>query len=66
MPRIAVTASAVNRADLLQRVMRIWLVGRPDTVIGADTHFHAQVCFHAACVIGERGPQRCHLHDRRG
>ncbi len=23
------------RADLLQRVMRIWLVGRPDTVIGA-------------------------------
>ncbi len=25
----------VRRADLLQRVMRIWLVGRPDTVIGA-------------------------------
>jgi 5,10-methenyltetrahydrofolate synthetase len=24
-----------ERADLLQRVMRIWLVGRPDTVIGA-------------------------------
>ena len=24
-----------QRADLLQRVMRIWLVGRPDTVIGA-------------------------------
>jgi 5,10-methenyltetrahydrofolate synthetase len=24
-----------DRADLLQRVMRIWLVGRPDTVIGA-------------------------------
>ena len=23
------------RADLLQRVMRIWLVGRPDIVIGA-------------------------------
>ena len=23
------------RADLLQRVMRIWLVGRPDLVIGA-------------------------------
>ena len=23
------------RADMLQRVMRIWLVGRPDTVIGA-------------------------------
>jgi 5,10-methenyltetrahydrofolate synthetase len=23
------------RADLLQRVMRIWLVGRPDTIIGA-------------------------------
>ena len=23
------------RADLLQRVMRIWLVGRPDAVIGA-------------------------------
>jgi 5-formyltetrahydrofolate cyclo-ligase len=23
------------KADLLQRVMRIWLVGRPDTVIGA-------------------------------
>ena len=23
------------RADLLQRVMRIWLVGRPDEVIGA-------------------------------
>ena len=23
------------RADLLQRVMRIWLVGRPDGVIGA-------------------------------
>jgi len=23
------------RSDLLQRVMRIWLVGRPDTVIGA-------------------------------
>ena len=25
----------MQRADLLQRVMRIWLVGRPDTVIGA-------------------------------
>jgi 5,10-methenyltetrahydrofolate synthetase len=25
----------LHRADLLQRVMRIWLVGRPDTVIGA-------------------------------
>ena len=25
----------VQRSDLLQRVMRIWLVGRPDTVIGA-------------------------------
>ena len=25
----------LQRADLLQRVMRIWLVGRPDTVIGA-------------------------------
>jgi len=25
----------LTRADLLQRVMRIWLVGRPDTVIGA-------------------------------
>ena len=25
----------LERADLLQRVMRIWLVGRPDTVIGA-------------------------------
>ena len=25
----------VERADLLQRVMRIWLVGRPDAVIGA-------------------------------
>lgn len=24
-----------QRAELLQRVMRIWLVGRPDTVIGA-------------------------------
>ena len=24
-----------QRADLLQRVMRIWLVGRPDAVIGA-------------------------------
>ena len=24
-----------ERADLLQRVMRIWLVGRPDIVIGA-------------------------------
>jgi 5,10-methenyltetrahydrofolate synthetase len=24
-----------HRSDLLQRVMRIWLVGRPDTVIGA-------------------------------
>jgi 5-formyltetrahydrofolate cyclo-ligase len=24
-----------QRCDLLQRVMRIWLVGRPDTVIGA-------------------------------
>ena len=24
-----------QRSDLLQRVMRIWLVGRPDTVIGA-------------------------------
>ena len=23
------------QADLLQQVMRIWLVGRPDTVIGA-------------------------------
>jgi 5,10-methenyltetrahydrofolate synthetase len=25
----------MHRAELLQRVMRIWLVGRPDTVIGA-------------------------------
>jgi 5,10-methenyltetrahydrofolate synthetase len=25
----------LERSDLLQRVMRIWLVGRPDTVIGA-------------------------------
>ncbi len=25
----------LRRADLLQRVMRIWLVGRPDAVIGA-------------------------------
>jgi 5-formyltetrahydrofolate cyclo-ligase len=25
----------LQRAELLQRVMRIWLVGRPDTVIGA-------------------------------
>ena len=25
----------LQRADLLQRVMRIWLVGRPDVVIGA-------------------------------
>jgi 5-formyltetrahydrofolate cyclo-ligase len=25
----------MQRSDLLQRVMRIWLVGRPDTVIGA-------------------------------
>jgi 5,10-methenyltetrahydrofolate synthetase len=25
----------LERADLLQRTMRIWLVGRPDTVIGA-------------------------------
>ncbi|MES2978578.1 MAG: 5-formyltetrahydrofolate cyclo-ligase [Pseudomonadota bacterium] len=25
----------LQRADLLQRVMRIWLVGKPDTVIGA-------------------------------
>ena len=25
----------LQRADLLQQVMRIWLVGRPDTVIGA-------------------------------
>ncbi len=25
----------LQRADMLQRVMRIWLVGRPDTVIGA-------------------------------
>ena len=25
----------LRRADLLQQVMRIWLVGRPDTVIGA-------------------------------
>ncbi len=25
----------IERADLLQRVMRIWLVGRPDTIIGA-------------------------------
>ena len=25
----------LQRCDLLQRVMRIWLVGRPDTVIGA-------------------------------
>jgi hypothetical protein len=25
----------LERADLLQRVMRIWLVGRPDTMIGA-------------------------------
>jgi 5-formyltetrahydrofolate cyclo-ligase len=24
-----------QRSDLLQRVMRIWLIGRPDTVIGA-------------------------------
>lgn len=24
-----------ERADLLQRVLRIWLVGRPDTIIGA-------------------------------
>jgi UDP-3-O-[3-hydroxymyristoyl] glucosamine N-acyltransferase len=29
-------------------------IGR-DAVVGDDTHFHAQVCFHAACVIGERG-----------
>jgi len=25
----------LERADMLQRVLRIWLVGRPDTVIGA-------------------------------
>ena len=25
----------MERADMLQQVMRIWLVGRPDTVIGA-------------------------------
>jgi 5-formyltetrahydrofolate cyclo-ligase len=25
----------LDRAETLQRVMRIWLVGRPDTVIGA-------------------------------
>ena len=25
----------LQRAEALQRVMRIWLVGRPDTVIGA-------------------------------
>lgn len=25
----------LQRADLLQRVMRIWLIGRPDAVIGA-------------------------------
>ncbi len=25
----------LQRVDALQRVMRIWLVGRPDTVIGA-------------------------------
>ena len=25
----------LHRADLLQQVMRIWLVNRPDTVIGA-------------------------------
>ncbi|RYX92775.1 MAG: 5-formyltetrahydrofolate cyclo-ligase [Comamonadaceae bacterium] len=25
----------LQRSDLLQRVMRIWLVGRPDTIIGA-------------------------------
>jgi UDP-3-O-[3-hydroxymyristoyl] glucosamine N-acyltransferase len=29
-------------------------IGR-DAVVGADTRFHAQVCFHAACLIGERG-----------
>ena len=28
-------ADRLQRADLLQQVMRIWLVGRPDTVIGA-------------------------------
>lgn len=28
-------ADWAERSDLLQRVMRIWLVGRPDTVIGA-------------------------------
>ena len=32
--RIALTDRDV-RCDLLQRVMRIWLVNRPDTVIGA-------------------------------
>ena len=26
----------LQRADMLQQVLRIWLVGRPDTVIGAD------------------------------
>ena len=30
-----VMADRVVRCDLLQRVMRIWLVNRPDTVIGA-------------------------------
>ena len=25
----------LQRADLLQQAMRIWLIGRPDTVIGA-------------------------------
>ena len=29
-------------------------IGRA-AVIGADTHFHARVCFHTACMIGERG-----------
>ena len=28
-------AARLQRADDLQRVMRIWLVDRPDTVIGA-------------------------------
>jgi UDP-3-O-[3-hydroxymyristoyl] glucosamine N-acyltransferase len=29
-------------------------IGR-GAVVGAGTHFHARVCFHARCVIGERG-----------
>jgi 5-formyltetrahydrofolate cyclo-ligase len=44
----------LDRAETLQRVMRIWLVGRPDTVIGAYWPIKGEFDPLPPCTAGRR------------